>query len=380
MKPSDAGSSGGHGVIQIHSTDWLRDDDAADDDHTQPSPPSHSLTSNSDSSSTTAAATSSRPRRVPVRPPAQPFQPKTKKATSYTDRYAAIVPPPQLPPHRASSPQPTEELKESLEPPYGSLFPPASHSDILVVAPFTPLHPTSDPHSSLTTPPPCLDESSLALRYPDYFPSLHPGLPPSLSPTPASPSSSSPSPSPPPPPPPSFTPYTLSDFRTLPREVRLTSLGSSVDPAQLDATRRKRRERQQLELQVRQENARRIAMQRDGGERKGGQEEGKEAKEVRLSARERAKAFAASVPKPKATPPPPAQVERLIMSGEEEKQGRRRGAKADTPSSKAAATRKSGSVAPAAAGASSVPSLDALLARQEDERRAVQQIRQALRL
>ena len=214
-----------------------------------------------------------------------------------------------------------------------------------------------------------MDESSLAQRYPDYFPSPNDPLPPPLHNT---------SPCPPPslpPSVPSFTPYTLSDFRTLPREVRLTSLGSSVDPAHVDAYRRKRREMREMERQVREENARRLAAVKRGGAVMG--VEGG-VREVRVSARERAKVFAASVPKPKAAPPSPVQVERLVVSREEEK-GKRKGTQGRTPS--VADRRKvDPAAAPPAAGAADANSLDALLARQEEERRAVQQIRQALRL
>ena len=128
MRASEAGS-GSHGVIQIHNTDWLTDDDSTDADIPQPSPSSHSLPPSSHLSPTPAAAPSP-PRRVPPRPTPQPFQPRTKKPTSYTDRYAALAPPP-LPPSSPIPPSPTEERKESLAPPFSPSFPPALHSDIL---------------------------------------------------------------------------------------------------------------------------------------------------------------------------------------------------------------------------------------------------------
>ena len=282
---------------------------------------------------------------------------------SYAEKYAHTT---AAPTASGEAKQSEKEVKENLEPFTPSA--PHSHADVLVIAPSTPLQSSHCATSaSLTSAqPPCSDESTLALRYPEYFPSeeedeqaTSPLLSSASSASPTSASSFA-----------SFTPYTLSDFRTLPREVRLGSLGPSTDPDVIERQRQKRRAMKESERRIREQNALRLDRQRREREEEDATSQRGEAKEQ--SKREKAIAFAATVPKPR-PPIPPVPSHRA------------------EPATKARVTRETDVVqhrprAPAAktgtrseAKAEELSSLTALLAQQEAQRVRVQRIRQSLR-
>ena len=178
------------------------------------------------------------------------FQPKTRKAIFYADRYAETVGLKGVGEAVVTGEQAVHSTQTD------GVAQLAASVDILVIAPFT-ADGTRPP-----SPPPCVDEAELAARYPDYFNDEaaityeYEQSDPSVSfddlrshtipPTAAALS------------PPSYQPYTMSDFRTLPKEVKLGRLGASVDPVDVEARERKRREMKELERQVREENRRRM--------------------------------------------------------------------------------------------------------------------------
>ena len=227
-----------------------------------PSPPPQPRRSSSSTASQPAAAASkaSKPRKQHT----QPFQPKTKKVASYADRYAVTVGRKQPNETKATIEQPVANAASAASPPVEDAPQPAANVDILVIAPFT-ADGVRQP-----SPPACVDEAELAARYPDYFDDTaadadadeyeHDDEPAatdnSLShhyATATTEPHSAAVPSQP-----SYQPYSMSDFRTLPKEVKLGRLGANIDPADMEARQRKRRDMKELERQVRADNKKRL--------------------------------------------------------------------------------------------------------------------------
>ena len=295
--------------------------------------------------------------------------------------------------------------------------PSASHVDILLIAPPTPLpsNSCSSASAAASALPACEDEASLALRYPDYFDSLSltdDASASSASAEPAASGSLQPSPSPP-----AYRAYTLSDWRSLPRDVRLGSLGASLDPAEVDARRRKQREMRQLERDVREQNARRRQREQEKEREKERERESrlraeqsdekaeaekKTALEISSSgsSKDRGRAFASRVAKPrpgaakgsvreeggkKAAEAGKEQVKEPGSTGEKEERKEERKEPLKLSKEVVSGSRR-GRVQRAEVKrsvSSGQPDSDALLqlvAEQEKERRKVQQIRQSLGL
>ena len=284
------GPGSSQGVIQVHAdlTQWLteeaEDDDqqheqqaqweadgenhyedenssgrfaAADSKTASPTANQHSSVANRSSpqppqphrSSPSKVSNPTQSTRTRKRPPPT-FQPKAKKVTSYADKYAVTV---GLKPVEAAAVTSLPATFNTASTALDEVEHLAANVDILVIAPFTAdgVRPPS--------PPPCVDEAELAARYPDYFLDdtsatdeyeqadllLHDHSAAAAPTTASSPSAS-------------YQPYTMSDFRTLPKEVKLGRLGASVDPADVEAREKKRRDMKQLEKQVREENRKRM--------------------------------------------------------------------------------------------------------------------------
>ena len=197
-----------------------------------------------------AAASSAAKASKPRKQAKLTYQPATKRAASYAERYGATVL------------KPACEVEVIAEMASDNLSPPARDDavsalaagvDILVIAPFT-----ADGVRPHFPPDACTDEAELAARYPDYFSyeataddddarsAANDMLPLDQATTTTTSS------------PPAYQPYTMSDFRTLPREVKLGRLGANVDPADVEARETKQRRMKELERQVRDENKRRM--------------------------------------------------------------------------------------------------------------------------
>ena len=197
---------------------------------------------------------SSKPRKRP----APTFQLKTKKTTSYAEQYAATAGIKPAKEAMAENEQAEPNVASAVSALADNISQLAGNVEILVITPFT-ANGVRRP-----TPPACVGEAELAARYPDYFDDTavsdeyeQTDLPATADDSPSHPISSLPH-STTTPSHATYQPYTMSDFRTLPKEVKLGRLGANVDPANVEARGKKRQQMKVLERQVREDNRRRM--------------------------------------------------------------------------------------------------------------------------